>query len=110
MSESYEDLAERAVRGGLRVKPGTVVRGEVSASQAQELLMAATATNTLEDMTHVVLGRPKVGSAGKGASPTVRARVPQELKDGVTLLAVREGRNESDIIRDALAAYVRANA
>ena len=53
----------------------------------------------------IAVGRPRVG-AKAGQSPVVRARVPQELKAGVAALAERENRAESDIVRDAVAAYV----
>ncbi|MDR1266745.1 MAG: ribbon-helix-helix domain-containing protein [Propionibacteriaceae bacterium] len=50
-------------------------------------------------------GRPPVGAA-RGPSPVVRARVPQALKDRVLALATLEGRDESDIVREAVASYV----
>ena len=40
----------------------------------------------------------------------VRARVPQALKDRVTAIAELEHRKESDVVRDALAAYVEIRA
>lgn len=36
----------------------------------------------------------------------IRARVPQALKARVAAIAEREQRKESDVVRDALAAYV----
>ena len=54
----------------------------------------------------MAMGRPAVGTSS-GASPVVRARVPQALKDRVGALAQREHRKESDIVREALAAYVQ---
>ncbi|RWZ68725.1 ribbon-helix-helix protein, CopG family [Labedella populi] len=52
------------------------------------------------------MGRPPVGTK-RGPSPVVRARVPQALKDRLHALAERENRDESDIVREALAAYVK---
>lgn len=40
----------------------------------------------------------------------VRARVPQALKDRVAAVAKREHRKESDVVRDALVAYVETRA
>lgn len=40
----------------------------------------------------------------------VRARVPQALKDRVTEIAEREHRKESDVVREALAAYIEIQA
>lgn len=106
MSTKHEALARRAERGELAVKPGTVRRGDDAAhEEMQRLLMEATGTTTVEDATKLAVGRPRIG-AKAGASPVVRARVPQVLKEGVTALAQREHRAESDVVREALAAYV----
>lgn len=109
MNSKYEDLAARAAQGDLTIKPGTTVRGTGAAEQARALLLEATGTTSTEELTRVALGRPALG-ASSGASPVVRARVPQALKDRVIALAEREHRNESDVVRDALAAYVQAKA
>lgn len=111
MSTTHEALARRAERGELAVKPGTVRKGDDEAhGEMQRLLMDATDTATVEDATKLAVGRPRVG-AKTGASPVVRARVPQVLKESVTALAQREHRAESDVVREALAAYVeRRNA
>lgn len=109
MSTDYDELAARAGRGELSVKPGTVLRGAAAASEAQRDLMEATGTASLDELTRVVLGRPSLGSR-TGASPVLRARVPQALKDRVAELARRENRKESDVVRDAVAAYVARTA
>ncbi len=105
MSTNYDKLAERGERGDLKVKPGTVRRGPEAADEAQRLLMDVTGATSADELTRIVLGRPNVGAKG-GASPVVRARVPQALKDRVAAIAEREHRKESDVVRDALAAYV----
>ena len=105
MTTNYDDLAARAERGELTVKPGTVLRGADAADEARRSLMDATGAADLDELTHIVLGRPSVGTSS-GASPVVRARVPQALKDRVAAVAKREHRKESDVVRDALAAYV----
>ena len=109
MSADYEELAARAERGELKVKPGTVRRGPEAAAEAQRKLNEATAAASLDELTRIVLGRPRVG-ARAGASPVVRARVPQVLKDRVAAQAKREHRKESDVVRDAVAAYVEAHS
>ncbi len=105
MSNDYDDLAALAERGGLKAKPGTVRRGPQAADEARRLLMDATGATSADELTRIALGRPAVG-AKHGESPVVRARVPQALKDRIAALAESENRNESDIVRDALAAYV----
>ncbi|MBM7796718.1 ribbon-helix-helix protein, CopG family [Pseudoglutamicibacter cumminsii] len=109
MNTNYDKLAERAERGELSVKPGTVRRGPKAAEAAQRLLMEATGATSADELTHIALGRPTLGSKG-GASPVVRARVPQALKERVAEIAEREHRKESDVVRDALAAYVEVRA
>lgn len=106
MSQKHEDLAARAERGELKVKPGTARRGsEASHEDVARLLMAATGTTDPNEAARVAAGRPRVG-AGTGPSPVVRARVPEDLKSRVIALANEQHRKESDIVRDALAAYV----
>lgn len=109
MSTDYDELAARAERSDLKVKPGTVRRGPEAAAGAQRLLMEATGATSADEQTQLVLGRPSVGEKG-GPSPVVRARVPQALKDRVTAIAELEHRKESDVVRDALAAYVEIRA
>jgi len=103
-ADKYDELAARAERGELAVKPGTIRRGADAAADAQRALMEATGATSLKEATKLAIGRPPAGT-GRGPSPVVRARVPQALKDRVLDLAQREQRDESDIVRAALAAY-----
>lgn len=105
MTANYTELSELAERGELKPIPGTKLTGKDAADQAQGLLMEATETDTIDDMYRVALGRPPVGSKG-GASPTVRTRVPQSLKDAISAKAKKEDRTESEIMRAALVKYV----
>lgn len=58
MSTNYNELAARAERGELAVKPGTVRRGAAASEQAQRRLMQATGTASAAEMARVALGRP----------------------------------------------------
>ena len=107
MTYDYDELATRAEQGQLRVKPGSVRRGAAAAAEAQQSLTEATGATSADELTRIVLGRPSAGTK-PGVSPVVRARVPQALKDRVAAIAAREHRKESDVVRDALAAYVQA--
>ena len=110
MTKYDEDLAVQAERGELAVKPGGInLRGSAAAAEGRRLLMEATGAASPEEVTQIALGRPRVGTAS-GPSPVVRARVPQSLKDRVAAIAEREQRKESDVVRDALAAYVEVRA
>ena len=55
------------------------------------------------------LGRPRVGGAeGTGSSAQVRVRVSGELLERLDARAAGSKRSRSEIIRDALQAYLRA--
>lgn len=102
----YDDLAGRAERGELEVKRATVRRGAAASDAARRTLMDATGTTTTGDAIRIAAGRPSLGREGR--SPVVRARVPQALKDQVQQLAATQHRKESEIVREALTAYVRS--
>lgn len=70
-------LADAAERGELRIKPGTIRRGEETRREARRRLMEATETSSLEDAVAAALGRSRLGS-GTGPSPVMRVRVPGE--------------------------------
>jgi predicted DNA-binding protein len=50
-------------------------------------------------------GRPRLAN-GKGPSPTVNARLDDELADLLEQRADREGVHKSEIVREALRAYL----
>lgn len=106
MSTNYDELATRAERGELAIKPRTVRRGADAAAEAQRSLMEATGALNVEDMTRIALGRPSLSAPG-GASPVIRARVPESLKAAVAAIAARDHRPESEVVREALTAYVK---
>lgn len=56
MSTDYDELAARAERGDLTVKPGTVRRGAESAAEARRLLMEATGATSADELTAIVIG------------------------------------------------------
>lgn len=58
MSYDDDDLAARAERGELRVKPGGInLRGDAAAVEAQRLLMEATGAMSVGELTGIVLGQ-----------------------------------------------------
>lgn len=109
MITTDRDLAARAEQGKLKVKPGTVRHGEASRDETKSQLIDATGASTLEEAMEMAIGRPPAGTEA-GASPVLRARVPQALKDSVRAIAANEDRRESDIVREAIVAYVRDHA
>jgi len=105
MSKNYEALAAKAERGQLKAKPGTMKRGAESRAEVRAAFMAATGAESVDEARMLALGRPPVG-AKQGPSPVVRARITNVMKQQVAMIAEVQHRSESDIVRDALAAYV----
>lgn len=106
-TKKYDELAARAERGELSIKAGTLRRGPAARDETHRALMEATGATTTAEAKRIAVGRPPAGTK-PGPSPVIRARVPQALKDGVEALAQREHRDESDIVREAVAAYLGA--
>ncbi|MDO5618806.1 ribbon-helix-helix protein, CopG family [Kocuria sp.] len=102
----YDDLADQAERGQLSTKPGTIRRGSAAAAEARKALLEAADAATIEELSAIPLGRPTLRSTKPGPSPILQVRVPQDLKDRVAAIAQREHRNESEIVREALANWV----
>lgn len=103
----YDELADRAQRGELVSKPGTARRGADAAAEGQRALMSATGQRTIEDATRVALGRPRLGS--EGPSPVWRVRASEDLDAQVRALAAKKNVPVSQVVREAVAAYVRAS-
>lgn len=103
----YDDLADLAQRGKLDSKPGTTRRGRAAADGGRRALTAATGQATLADATRVALGRPRLGS--EGPSPVWRVRASADLDAQVRALAARKHVPLSQVVREAVAAYVRAS-
>lgn len=53
-------------------------------------------------------GRPSL-SGGRAHSPEVKARVPEELHDRLRARAARENKRPSEVIREALEAYLESS-
>ena len=102
---TYDDLANQAENGKLPIIPGTIKRSPQAAADAAETLRAATGATTNEELTTLAIGRPRTGTK-RGPSPTIRARVPENLKNRITAISETEHRDESDIVRTATATYV----
>lgn len=90
------DWAENDIR--LPVESATAQRGAAAAAVGRELLQRSA-------------GRPRLGGAsGQKASPRRQVRLPDDISKSVDLLAAREGRKASEIMREAITEYVQAHA
>lgn len=106
----YAQLAARAEAGELAVKPGTIQRGEDAAAAGGALLLQATGANTIEEATHIALGRPRLGEEGRPETATWKIRTPASLDEVVRAAAKRRGITVSEYIRIAAAHQVEADA
>ena len=62
-----------------------------------------------------VRGRPVLSSTtaqhARGYGPPQRTfRLPHDLDEKLTLLSAKQGRRQSDVVRDALAEYIERNS
>ncbi len=106
-NEYYGNYSDAIEAGDVEVDSSSIRRDNAG---ALELILAATGASTEEEaLAMFAPGRPQVGKE-RGVSPSIRARVPQQLKDSIALLAARQGKKESEIVRLAVAEYVKAHA
>ncbi|MBW0254418.1 MULTISPECIES: ribbon-helix-helix protein, CopG family [unclassified Cellulomonas] len=103
MSE-YDELADRAQRGEMTSKPGTARRGPSAAEAGRQMLMQATGQNDPDEAVRVALGRPRLGS--EGPSPVWKVRASAQLDAQVRAAAAARHVPMSQLVREAVAAYL----
>lgn len=101
----YDELADRAEQGLLAGKPETRRRGPAAAERGQDALLRATGASSVDEATQVALGRPRLGT--RGPSPVWRVRATEQLDEQVRALAAERHVPVSQVVREAVAAYVR---
>jgi hypothetical protein len=104
----YEELADAAERGELKPVPGTALHGAAAVAEGRRMLMAATGSTNIREATRVALGRPRLDAA-HGPTPVWRVRAPETLDEQVRALAAQRHVPLSQVVRDAVAAYVQAS-
>lgn len=105
--EYYERWSNAVEADDFEIKIGTVRRGQ---KLGKDLVLAATGASNEEDaLAMFAPGRPRVGHE-RGVSPSIRARVPHEVKDRLASLAKREKKNESELVRLAVVEYLKTHA
>lgn len=100
----YEALVESVQRGEIIPDDSRIQRNPTSGRDA---ILAATGASTFEEAAQVALGRPRVGEEATKPSPSVRTRVPHELKRQLEDYARRHNQSASEVMRQALASYLR---
>lgn len=106
MTDDYNDLAARAEAGQLHIKPDTIRRGGAAAEAAQRALMEATATDALDAAVTIARGRPRLDAAA-AADVTWKVRTTAILDREVRQVAEAQGMTMSQLVREAVASYVR---
>lgn len=85
-----------------------ISRGDEAAAEGRAMLIAALGSE--DAVRAAVSGRPSLsGTVGVGPSPKRQVRLPIDLDQALTARAERENKRASEIIRDALDAYLNAS-
>lgn len=105
----YAAWADRAAREEFSpAVTGGAYEGDEATREARDLLDDIIGSDELDRA--IGRGRPALGGrAGSGPSPKRQVRLPQELDELLTERAAAEHRKPSDVMRDALNAYLRAS-
>ncbi|WP_081968000.1 MULTISPECIES: ribbon-helix-helix domain-containing protein [Mycobacterium] len=95
----YHKLATWAESDDRDIDPHRALHGAQAVEASRELLRRAG-------------GRPSIDPArdADGPAPRRQVRLPRRLSSQVDDLARKQGRNPSDVMRDAIAAYVDTHA
>lgn len=98
----YEALAERLTDSNYPIhSDGFVLTGAEAAAFGREFLIRE--YGTIEAVYDAMgRGRPPVGSAKKGPSPTVRGRISVSDFEEFQALKAATGKSESELVRDAV--------
>lgn len=83
-------------------KPQGVMSGAAAAAAGREFLLAEYGSQEALDEELRQAGRPKLGQAPKGASPTVRGRVAEADRAAFDQLIALTGKKESELVREAV--------
>lgn len=80
---------------------GEPLRGEAAASAGRELLLREYGSDNAIGQA-IRSGRPRVGDAKRGPSPTVRGRIAEEDFAALLRLEAQSGKSQSALVREAI--------
>lgn len=106
---NYDELSAMAEAGELQVKPGTTLSGDAAAEYGRQALMDATGAATVDEAVTIALGRPRLEAAESPAPVTWKVRTTAGLDQAAKAAAQERGVSVSQLVRDAVASYVRAS-
>lgn len=82
--------------------PTDVVTGEKAAARGRALMVSEYGNDEALDAVLRRAGRPRLGERAKGASPTVRGRIPEADHVAFERLMQQTGKKESELVREAV--------
>lgn len=101
--KDYEELAARLTDPATVLpKPANVRTGTAAAADGRELLLREYGSQEALDAAMRSAGRPRLGETPKGASPTVRGRIPEAERAAFDDLIRETGKKESELVREAV--------
>ncbi len=98
----YNELAARLTNPDTPIPEPTLVRvGEAASAAGRTFLLREYGS---EDAVQRAIrpGRPRVGTAAQGESPTVRGRISNEDYAAFKQLEERSGKNQSELVRESV--------
>ncbi len=101
--QAYEDFLVALDQGEVIMMEAT----DEARARVRRMILEATNATSLKQAHEVVRsGRPRVGEEREGPSKKLQVRITDEMKDDLISRAHEEGRNRSDLVRDALSLYL----
>lgn len=90
----------------VRIEPDVDLEKEVVLLPSGERLTEAVVERIVDEARAAMAGRPSLTAPGT-RSPEVKARVPRQTKERLDAVAAKRGTTASEIIREALDAYLK---
>lgn len=99
----FDSLASRLTDPATALSaPADVATGEKAAARGRALMVSEYGSDAALDAMLRRAGRPRVGDKPKGASPTVRGRIPEAEHVAFEQLMHQTGKKESELVREAV--------
>ncbi|MGV1034017.1 MAG: hypothetical protein ACOYBP_02175 [Microbacteriaceae bacterium] len=102
-----EELADRLISPETPMpRAGNVLTGDAAAKAGREFMIqqygSESALEAALDSMLRAAGRPRLGEQARGASPTVRGRIPAADRVAFDRLILQTGKKESELVREAV--------
>ncbi|QJU55810.1 hypothetical protein SCB71_01935 [Herbiconiux sp. KACC 21604] len=99
----YEAVAARLTDPATPLPaPANVQAGAEAEAAGRALMVKEYGSDEALDTVLREAGRPRLGEKARGASPTVRARIPEADRAAFERLMQQTGKRESELVREAV--------